>query len=157
MARYAILLVLGACLLLAACEPAAIAILGAGASTALRYNIDGVAARTFTAPADVVKGASLAALERMGLTVDGTDALDTSELIRARSANRDIEIEVEPITKQATRVRIIARGGTWFYDNATAIELVQQTEKILDAALAAKLPAPATAATGGSRVTNPSF
>ena len=42
MARYWVIFLLGACLLLAACEPVAIALLGAGASTAIRYNIDGV-------------------------------------------------------------------------------------------------------------------
>lgn len=157
MARFGLLLLLGVCLLLAACEPAAIALLGGGASTVLRYNLDGIAARTFTAPSEVVKSASLAALERMGITVDGTDALDVGEVIRGRAPNRDIEIELEPITKHATRVRITARGGSLFYDNATAVELVQQTEKILDAGLTAKIATPAAAATGATRPANQSF
>src|SRR6267142_405369 len=125
MVRLSVILLVGACLLLAACEPVAIAILGAGASTALRYNMDGVASRTFTAPVAAVKSASLAALE----------------------------IELEQISKQATRIRIIAKGGSLFYDNATAYELVQQTEKLLEAGLAAAkltpaVPAQAPAAAG---------
>ena len=139
MARYGILLALGLCLLLAACEPVAIALLGGGVSTVLRYNLEGVAARTFTAPAASVKSASLAALERMGLALDRTESLETSELIRARSPNRDIEIELEPITEQLTRMRITARSTSLLYDTATAQELVQQTEKMLDVAVAAKL------------------
>ena len=130
-------LIIGTCCLLAACEPVAIALLGAGASTALRYNMDGVAARTFTAPSDAVKTASLAALERMGIAHEGTNPLEGSELIYGRSPNREIEIELEPITKHATRMRITARGGGFLYDNATAVELVQQTAKVLDAANAA--------------------
>jgi len=157
MARYSAILLVGACLLLAACEPVAIAILGAGASTALRYNMDGVASRTFTAPVAAVKSASLAALERMGLALDSTTSFDAGETIFARAQNPDIEIELEPISKQATRIRIIAKGGSLFYDNATAYELVQQTEKLLEAGLAGKLtpavPAQAPAAAGGSKVT----
>jgi uncharacterized protein GlcG (DUF336 family) len=157
MARFCVLFLLGACLLLAACEPVAIAILGAGASAALRYNMDGVAARTFTAPVAAVKSASLAALERMGLSLDSTSRFDGGETIYARAENRDIEIELEPITKHATRVRVTAKGGSLLYDNATAMELVQQTEKLLEVALAKQTPAvpavgqiPAPAAAAGA-------
>jgi len=156
MARYSVFFLVGACLPLAACEPVAIALLGAGASTAIRYNLDGVAARTFTAPLAAVKNASLAALERMGLTLDSTSSFDSGETLFARAENRDIEIEIEPITKLATRLRVTAKGGSFFYDNATAIELVQQTEKLLDAGLARltpAVPAQTPTAAGGSKVT----
>ena len=152
MARYGILLLVGLCLLLAACEPVAIALLGGGVTTVLRYNLDGVAARTFTAPAASVKTASLAALQRMGLTLEGTENLEASEIIRARSPHREIEIELEPITEQLTRMRITARSTSLLYDNATAVELVQQTEKMLDAALTAKLAPTGAAALGASRL-----
>ena len=146
MPRFRLLAVLALCPMLGACETAALALLGGGVSTVLRYNLDGIAARTFTAPAGMVKSASLAAAERMGLAIDGTDTIDTGEVIRARAPNRDIEIEVEPITQHATRLRITARGGSMFYDNSTAVELVQQTEKLLEAGLAAKVtPTPAAA------------
>jgi hypothetical protein len=152
-----ILLIFGACSFLSACEPVAIALLGAGASTALRYNIDGVAARTFTASAAEVRSASLGALERMGIALDSSTPQEGSEILVARAPNREIEIELEPITKQATRLRVTARGSSLFYDNATAVELVQQTGKILDAATLAKATAPAvtpTAAAGASLSSN---
>ena len=146
MARYRVFFLIGACLLLTACEPVAIAILGASASAALRYNMDGVAARTFTAPAAAVRSASLAALERMGLALDSTSKFDSGETIFARAENRAIEIDIEPITQHATRVRITARGGSLFYDNSTAVELVQQTEKLLEAGLSARFALPPAAA-----------
>jgi hypothetical protein len=151
-----ILLIFGACSLVSACEPVAIALVGAGASAAFRYNIDGVAARTFTASAAEVRSASLGALERMGITLDSSTPQEGSEILVARAPNREIEIELEPITKQATRLRVTARGTSIFYDNATAIELVQQTGRILDAAMLAKA-APAatpTAAAGASISSN---
>jgi hypothetical protein len=85
----------------------------------------------------------------MGLEMDATMSLEGSEILYARSQNRQIEVELEPITKQATRIRVTARGSSLIYDNATAVEIVQQTGKVLDAAEMAKA-APATAATGGS-------
>ena len=150
------LFVAGMCFLVSACEPVAIALLGAGASTALRYNIDGVAARTFTASAAEVRSASIGALERMGIAVDSSTPQEGSEIIVARAPNREIELELEPITGQATRLRVTARGSSIFYDNATAIELVSQTGKILDAAQMAKAaPAAApTAAAAGATVSS---
>ena len=152
MPRLAPLLMVAACLPLAGCESVAIALLGAGASTALRYNMDGITARTFTADAASVKSASLAAAERMGLVLGATNTIETGEVIEASAPNRDIQIELEPITKQATRIRVTARTSGWFVDNATAAELVSQTERLLEGSVTAKasqIP-PGAAAAGGS-------
>jgi hypothetical protein len=162
MARYWAVLLLGACVPLAGCETVAIALLGAGASSAIRYNLDGIAGRTFTAPLAQVKNASLAALERMGLSLGGTSSYESGETIYASAANRDIEIELEPITQQLTRLRVTAKGGGLLYDNSTAVELVAQTEKQLDVALAKHVPSvpavpaqaqvPGTAGAGASKI-----
>ena len=114
---------------LAGCEPLALSIVGAGAGAALRYTVDGVAYRTFTASAAEVKQASLAALERMGIAFQSFDRFEHGELIYARAENRLIEIEIEPISPRATRMRIAAKNGGWLYDTATANEIVAQTER----------------------------
>lgn len=120
---------------LAACEPLAMTLIGAGAGTALRYNIEGVTSRTFTAPAADVKNASLAALERMGIAFESLELFEYGELIYARAENRAIQIEIEPISPRATRMRITAKNGSYFfYDNATAGEIVAQTERSLSLA-----------------------
>ena len=119
---------------LAGCEPLALSLIGAGAGTALRYSIDGVTSRTFTAPAVDVKHASLAALERMGIAFESFDRFEYGELIYARAENRAIEIEIEPISARATRMRIAAKNGGLLYDNATAREIIAQTERSLSAA-----------------------
>ena len=123
---------------LAGCEPLALSLLGAGAGTALRYTMDGVTYRTFTAPAADVKHASLEALERMGIAFQSFDRFEHGELIYARAENRAIEIEIEPISPRATRVRIAAKNGGFFYDSATASEIVAQTERSLAAASAGR-------------------
>jgi len=81
MARYWAALLLAACVPLAGCETVAVALLGAGASSAIRYNLDGIAGRTFTAPLAQVKTSALAALERMGLSLDSTSSYDGGETI----------------------------------------------------------------------------
>ena len=119
---------------LSGCEAVAVSLLGAGAGTALRYGWDGVTHRTFTSPAAEVKQASLAALERMGIAFESFDVYEHGELIYARAQNRAIEIEIEPISERATRVRISAKNGSLFYDSATSAEIVAQTERGLQAA-----------------------
>jgi len=119
---------------LAGCEPLALALIGAGAGTALRHNIEGVTYRTFTAPAAEVKHASLEALERMGIAFESFDRFEHGELIYARAENRAIEIEIEPISARATRMRIAAKNGSFFHDTATASEIVAQTERSLSSA-----------------------
>lgn len=122
------------CLLLlplAGCEPLALSVLGTGATSALRYTFDGVTYRTFTAPAPEVKQSMLAALERMGIKHDSTTPYEYGEIISGRTPTRTIEIEVEPISERATRVRITAKNGSFWYDNATATEIVAQTERSL--------------------------
>ena len=123
---------------LAGCQPLALSLLGAGAGTALRYNMDGVTYRTFTASAADVKNASLAALERMGIAFQSFDRYEHGELIYARAENRAIEIEIEPISARATRMRIAAKNGSFFYDSATANEIVAQTERALGSSPAAR-------------------
>jgi hypothetical protein len=157
MARYWVALLLGACGPLAGCETVAVALLGAGASSAIRYNLDGIAGRTFTAPLAQVKTSALAALERMGLSLDRSSSYESGETIFARAPNREIELELEPITQTLTRLRVTAKGGGLLYDNSTAVELVAQTEKQLDVAMAKLVPAmpaqaqvPTTAAAGSS-------
>jgi hypothetical protein len=121
------------CLLpLAGCEPLAISLLGTGATSALRYTMwDGVTYRTFTAAAPQVKQSTLAALERMGIKHEATLPYDYGEIITANTPSREIYIEVEPISERATRVRIAAKNGSFWYDNATASEIVAQTERLL--------------------------
>ena len=146
MARIFVLLLLSA---LAGCQPLALSLLGAGAGTAFQYSIDGVTTRTFTAPATEVKQGALAALERMGIAFESFDKFEYGELIYARAENRAIEIEIEPISPRATRMRIAAKNGGLLYDSATAREIVAQTERSLSSA--------STGSTGARGATASSF
>ena len=123
---------------LSGCQPLALSVLGAAGGEALRYSYTGATYRTFTASATEVKHASLEALERMGISFESFDRFDYGELIYARAENRAIEIEIEAISARATRMRIAAKNGGFFYDSATANEIVAQTERSLATASAAR-------------------
>jgi hypothetical protein len=117
--------------LLSACEPLSLAALGIGGTAAVNHKMSGTPTRTFTAPLAKVRIASIGALKRMGITTDGTKKIENGEVITARAGNREIEVELEFLTVNTTRMRVIARNGSLFYDGATASEIIAQTEKSL--------------------------
>ena len=117
---------------LPACEPLSIMAAGVGGSAAVSHTLGGITYRTFTAPQQEVRTASINALNRMGLRVVGTEKGENgAQILKARGNERDIEITFEPISQSATRMRVIARNGSIFFDSATATEIILQTEKRL--------------------------
>ena len=118
--------------LLPACEPLSIMAAGVGGSAAVSHTLGGITYRTFTAPASDVKNASIGALNRMGLRVVGTQKGENgAQIVKALGNDREIEITFEPISASTTRMRVIARNGSIFFDSATATEIILQTEKRL--------------------------
>lgn len=117
-------------MVLAGCEPLAITAMGIGASTGLSHALGGITYRTFTVPLPRVKSATMAALGRMRIKVDGASKIDNGEVIKAKAADRDIEIELEALSPTTTRMRTVAKKGL-LYDSATSTEIIMQTERIL--------------------------
>jgi hypothetical protein len=112
-------------------QPLVVALAGAGTSTAVSHSMNGAAYRTFTAPLAEVKAASLDTLSLMGIRVDGFETTDHGETISGTASRRSVEIELEPISSKATRMKVVTKNGGIFYDGATATEIVLQTEKAL--------------------------
>lgn len=108
--------------------------IGAGVSTgtAVGHTLDGYAYRTFTAPLPRVETATLRALNRMGIKVDGNEKTEEGKAIRGLGAAREIEIQLEAISPKTTRIRTVAKQGFFFKDRATATEIILQTEKALN-------------------------
>lgn len=123
--------VLAAAGLLSGCEPLSLAALGVGGSAAVSHKVNGTPYRTFTAPLSKVKSASMGALKRMGIKAQTTTKIENGELITARAGKREIEVELESLTPNTTRMKVVARQGGLFYDSATATEIIAQTEKRL--------------------------
>lgn len=115
--------------LVAGCETLSLAVLGIGGSAAVNHKVSGTPTRTFTASLPRVRTASMGALKRMGMQAGGTKTIENGEIIVARAGKREIEVELESLTPQTTRMRVVARDGSFFYDGATASEIIVQTEK----------------------------
>ena len=121
---------------LSACTPAfqpiAVALAGAGTSSAIGQTLSGTAYRTFTAPLAEVEQAVVDTFSLMGIRLESIERppADT-EAIVGTATSRTIKIELEAITPKTTRMRVEAKNGGFFYDGATATEIVLQTEKAL--------------------------
>ena len=118
--------------LLTGCDPISLTALGVGAAAGVQHTLTGIAYKTFTAPMPKVRTAVKTALSNMDIRVGATEKIENGERIKARAADRDIEIELEALSSRTTRVRSTARSGL-FMDSATATEIILQTEKALGA------------------------
>jgi len=118
------------CVSLSACAPLALTALGVGASTGVSHTLSGISYRTFSEPMPRVKGASLKALQYMQIKVASTGKIDNGTSIKAKAADRDINIELEALSPNTTRIRVTASSGI-FSDSATATEIIMQTERFL--------------------------
>ena len=117
-------------LILSGCEPLSITAFGVGASAGVAHGLGGITYRTFTAPMPKVKSATMAALNKMGIKVGSSSRVEGTEVIKATAADREIEVELEPLSSNTTRMRTVARKGL-LYDSATATEIILQTEKVI--------------------------
>jgi hypothetical protein len=121
-------------LLLCGCDPLTLTMLGVGAGAGVAHEMGGIAYKTFTEPLPRVKRAALAALGRMAVKVSSVEKTGSGETIKASAADREIEIELEALTANTTRIRTVARRSTLLVDSSTAVEIIVQTEKALGAA-----------------------
>jgi hypothetical protein len=121
---------------LSGCAAVGLTLFGVGAGvttgTAVAYTLDGTAYRTFTVPLLKVETATVAALHRMGMKLEGREGNEQSKIIKASGAERQIEVELEAISPKTTRLRSVAKQGVFFKDRATATEIILQTEKVLN-------------------------
>jgi hypothetical protein len=103
-----------------ACESMALTAFGVGASAGVQHSLGGVTYRTFTVPS-----------ARVRIKVDSTQQIEGGELIKGSTPDRQIEVEVERISSNTTRLRAVAKKNALIWDSATATEIIFQTEKLL--------------------------
>ena len=105
---------------------------GVSAGTGVSYTLDSIAYKTFTAPEQGLRTATLKTLKRMDIEVKENQATESGRLIAAQAGDRTIEIELDRLTSKTTRMRVNAKQGMFFKDRATAAEIIIQTERTLD-------------------------
>jgi uncharacterized protein DUF3568 len=117
---------------LCGCDPITLTALGVGAAAGVQHTLTGIAYKTFSMPLPKVRIAVKGALDHMDIKIGSTEKIENGERIKARAADRDIEIDLEALTSKTTRMKSTARNGI-FMDSATATEIILQTEKALGA------------------------
>lgn len=125
-------LAIGTLLVLAACDPVSITMMGVGAGAGVGHELGGIVYKTFTASEPQVKKATFAAFKRMAIKVGGVEKTEDGERIKATAGDRNIEVELDSLTPNTTRMRAVARkDGGIIVDSATAVEIINQTERML--------------------------
>jgi len=132
---------------LAGCAAAAVTVAeagaGAGIASGLEQSLNGIVYKTFTAPLNNVRFATLKTLDRMRMPVTADEKNDGGWQLTATAQNRTIDIELESITAEVTRMRVVAnKGAIFFKDGSTAAEIILQTAQSLqDGGTGVKAPA----------------
>jgi predicted small secreted protein len=117
---------------LSGCVAVGLTALGVGMATGVSHTLSGMVYKTFTTPQAQVKKATYGALSRMQIKVVDTKRKGTTETITAKAGDRDIEIELEALTPNTTRMLVTAKkDGGILRDGATATEVILQTERIV--------------------------
>jgi len=120
----------------AGCAAVGLTLLGVGtgvsAATGVSYTLDSIAYKTFTAPEEGLRAATLKTLKRMDIEVEENQPTESGRKIVAVADDRAIEIELDRLTSQTTRMRVNVKQGWFFKDRATATEIIIQTERTLD-------------------------
>lgn len=118
------------CIMLLSSGCAAIVI--AGASGAIAYTITNIAYKSLSYPFSQVEPAAHAALKNMGITEVGKKDIENGIQIIAATANLKIYIDIERIASKTTKINVDAQENIVLKDKATAAEIVDHIEKILE-------------------------
>lgn len=119
-------------LALSGCAAAALTAAGVGGGVFASHQMGGMSYRTFTEPLPRIRSAVLAAFKRMAIKPEKTEKTELGETLFARAGDRSIEVELEALTSNTTRMKaVVRRESGAIVDAATAIEIINQTEKVL--------------------------
>ncbi len=103
---------------------------------AAEYIMSGSASKTISYDLTRIKKALLVALTKMEIMVDSARPIQGGEEIIARADELEIKIQLKQITPKVTRIEVSANKHFFSRDNATAEEIVRQTNKIAEKLLA---------------------
>ncbi len=120
--------VLACLLVLEGCAAAALSIAGVAGGAGLDHTLDGIVTRTYAAPIAGTRLATLQTLKRMGMTVEKNEKQDKGWVIKAKAAERKIDIDLEPLSNQTTQVRVVVSRANFVFikDSSTSNEIVDQ-------------------------------
>ncbi len=131
-------------LFLPGCAAVALTAGSMAAGEGINHTLSGISYKTFAASIDEMRVATFKTLDRLDMDVTDQEQTPSGWKIMAKAYDRQIEIELEALTKRATRMRVVAhQGGFFFRDAATSTEIIIQTAETLDMELQAAVQSPA--------------
>jgi hypothetical protein len=115
---------------LSGCVAVGITALGVGMATGVSHTLSGIVYKTFSVPQAQLKKATLTALSKMQIKVLTSTRSGETELISASAGDRSVEVELESLTGNTTRMSVtVKKSGGILRDSATATEIILQTER----------------------------
>lgn len=154
------LILLSAVALLPGCEVVGSTVIGAGAGTATgtgaAYTMDSITYKTFTVPLDKLADKTRAALRSMDFPVRWEERNAAGLSLHAKAGNPDetlaIEINLERLSPQVTRMRVVASRGLFLKDAATATEIIRLTSRNVEEPIRAQVSDQPTVAPASQRI-----
>jgi len=104
-----------------------------GATMGAGYSYMNVADKTSNYPVEYVHLAVTEALDRMDIEIVEDNETDDGREIVAKAGDLEIDIDLESITFKTTRISVDASKAMVVKDRATAVEIISQTQRILEA------------------------
>ena len=106
---------------------------GVGMGAGVEHTVNGIVYKTFAASGNEVRFAALKALDRMGMPLTGDEQTEEGWTLTASAADREIDVELQKLTPETTRMRVVANEGVIFFkDASTATEIIMQTKTALE-------------------------
>ncbi len=121
-------IVLTCLLVLEGCAAAALSIAGLAGGAGLDHTLNGIVTKTYAAPVAGTRLATLQTLKRLGMTIEKNEKQEKGWVIKAKAAERTIEIDLEPLSNQTTRARVVVSRADFVFikDSSTGNEIVDQ-------------------------------
>jgi hypothetical protein len=111
---------------------------GAAVNAGKEYAKSGAVYRTFAMPMDDLRLAVSEVLERMELSIVRDEMDEDDREIEAFARDREITLRLEPVTRMASRLRVVVEHGPLLgKDVATATTIVERVERAAEPRLAA--------------------
>lgn len=112
------------------CVAVGLTALGVGMATGVSHTLSGIVYKTFAEPQTKVRKATMVTLARMQVKLVKTTRDKETEYIFAKAGDRDVEVELEALTGNTTRMAVtVKKDGGLLRDGATATEIILQTER----------------------------
>lgn len=119
-------------LALQGCAAVVLTAAGVAGGAGVNHTLNGIAYKTFNNSVAELRAGTLRTLEDMDMTVIGDQETEDGWEIKATAIKRVIDIELERLSKRATRMRVVANEGKIFFkDAATATEIIILTAENL--------------------------